>query len=406
MFFTKNHRLPFIFSFFNDFLFYYSFYISCFTKQGFSGGSLALLLIIMNASKMLADIPVGIISDVISRRNILLLGLLSRCIFCLLCLFGSSFIVFAIAMAVVGVGNSCLWTHTWNYFYDFLKEKKEEVKFSRFMGKFYAISNIAIAFAGFTGSYVYKYIGFNGVFAGSVFSLTIAIGVILKLPNYKPKTTIRTAKNIKISSPIKFFSLLKAIVKKPRIVRMLILTILMDSMFIVFLDMNTTIMNNAGMSAENISKIVGFVAFVRIFSNYFSGYTEKFISFKRIHSWLLLLMVFSCIASCYNSSWMIIVVSSYLCIYPFFDTSVKTKIEHRIDSNTRATIMSLASLFVSILTIIFNSIIGIVAEQSGYFSAPICIFMIVIITLFFVRNLTQCYRVDLNIRKIISRIKR
>ena len=83
---------------------------------------------------MLADIPVGIISDVISRRSILLLGLLSRCIFCLLCLFSSSFIVFAIAMAVVGVGNSCLWTHTWNYFYDFLKEKKEEVKFSRFMG--------------------------------------------------------------------------------------------------------------------------------------------------------------------------------------------------------------------------------------------------------------------------------
>ena len=200
MFFTKNHRLPFIFSFFNDFLFYYSFYISCFINRGFSGGSLALLLIIMNASKMLADVPVGIIADVISRRSILLLGLLSRCIFCLLCLFGSSFMTFSMAMVAVGIGNSCLWTHTWNYFYDYLKEKKEEAKFSRFMGKFYAISNIAIAFAGFTGSYVYKYIGFNGVFIGSAISIVISILITLKLPNYKPRTTIGTAKNIKISS--------------------------------------------------------------------------------------------------------------------------------------------------------------------------------------------------------------
>ena len=405
MSFKKNNLLPFVFSFFNDFLFYYSFYITCFTKQGFNGGHLAVLLVIMNASKMIADIPVGIISDVISRRNILLLGLFFRCCFCILCLFGTSFETFMMATIMVGIGNSCLWTHTWNYFYDYLKEKKEEVKFSRFMGTFYAISNVAIAFAGFTGGYIYTSIGFDGVFICSILSLMIAATIILKLPNYKPKTTLRTAKNIKIASPLKFFALLREIIKKPRIVRMLILTILMDSMFIVFLDMNTTIMNNAGILAEDISKIVGFVAFIRIFSNYFSGYTEKFISFKRMHSWLLLLMVFSCIASCYNSSWMIIVVSSYLCIYPFFDTSIKTKIEQRIDSNTRATIMSLASLFVSILTIIFNAIIGIVAEQSGYFSAPLCIFMLVIIVLFFVRNVTQCYRLDINIRKIIWKLK-
>ena len=67
---VKNiSKLPFVFSFFNDFLFYYSFYITFFTKYGFYGGNLATLLIIMNASKMITDIPIGILSDRISRRN-------------------------------------------------------------------------------------------------------------------------------------------------------------------------------------------------------------------------------------------------------------------------------------------------------------------------------------------------
>ena len=402
----NNTLLPFIFSFFNDFLFYYSFYITFFTKHGFSGASLATLLVIMNASKMIADIPVGILSDRISRRNILILGLILRAIFCILCLIGESLSVFAIAMFIVGCGNSCLWTHTWNYFYDYLKEQKKEAKFSNFMATFYAVSNIAIALAAFTGEKIYSLLNFSGVFVFSAISLLVACIIMFNLPNYKPKTTIKTAKNIKVANSLHFISLILELLKKPRIVRMLLLTILMDSMFIVFLDINTTIMNNVGMQAEKVSQIVGIVAFIRIFSNYFSGKTEKFMSFKKMHSFLLILMIISIIASCYNSSFMIFVVSFYLCVYPFFDTSIKTKIEHKIDSNTRATIMGIASLFVSVFTIIFNSVIGVVAEKYGYFAAPVCIFLIVIIIISVVRNIARFYRVDIVLRKLLLHFKR
>ena len=399
-----KNNFPFIFSFFNDFLFYYSFYITCFTMHGFSGGELAMLLVIMNAAKMIADMPVGILADVISRRNVLILGILFRAIFCLLCLIGNSFATFAIAVAFVGFGNSCLWTHTYNYFYDYLKEQDKQNNFPRFIGLYYAISNIAIALSAFTGEYAYGFFNFTGIFIGSILSLCLAMVIILLMPNYRPKTKITTAINLKIASPLQFVALLKALIKKPRTINMLLLMILMDSMFVVFLDINTTIMNTVGMHAGSISHVVGIVAFIRIFTNYFSGRTEKFISFKRIHSWLLLLMVFSIFASCYNSTFMIFAVSAYLCIYPFFDTSIKTKIEHKLDSNTRATVMSLASLFVSICTIAFNAIIGLVAEQNSYFSAPICIFIIVSLILFFVRNITKCYRLDINIRSLLNKI--
>ena len=398
--------LPFLFSFFNDFLFYYSFYITYFSQNGFSGSKLATLIVLMNASKMIADIPVGILSDIISRRNILLFGLLCRILFCLLCLFGNSLPFFVLAMLFVGIGNSCLWTHTWNYFYDYLKEQKKEAIFPQFMGKFYAISNIAIACAGFTGSYVYTFVSFDGVFLLSILSIFISIFTIFMMPNYKPQTTIKTAKNIKIASPIQFIALLRELLKAPRLIRMLLLTILMDSMFIVFLDMNTTLMNHANMSAQTISQIVGIVAFIRIFSNYLSGKTEKFFSFKRIHSWLLVLMIVSCIAGFYNSTLEILVVSTYLCIYPFFDTSIKTKLQNKLDSNTRATIMSLASLFVSIFAIFFNSLIGIVADDSGYFATPVCIFIMVAIVLCIVRNIIGIYRFDSFIRKLARKINK
>ena len=338
--------LPFIFSFFNDFLFYYSFYVSYFVSNGMSADKLAILFVAMNASKMITDIPVGLLSDRISRRNMLIIGILFRCLFCLLCISSNNLIVFILSMVIVGIGNSCLWTHTWNYFYDYLKEKGKQGNFSYFMGKFYAISNTAIALAGFTGSYIYSKFNFNGIFILSIFSMIIAIFVITQMPNYKPKKTIKTAVNLKISNPINLISLISVLVKKPKIMRLLILTILMDAMFIVFLDMNTTIMNNLKIDPQSTSQIVGFIALIRIFTNYFSGKTEKFMSFKFMHSSLLVLMSISIVLSFMGGKFMVFVVSTYLCIYPFFDTSIKTKLEHKIDSNTRATIMSMASLLV------------------------------------------------------------
>ena len=401
---NKYNFLPFIFSFFADFMFYYSFYVSLFAKNGFSGGKLATLFVIMNASKMIADIPVGIISDTISRRSILLLGILFRITFCALCLIGGNFYIFAIAMFVVGFGNSCIWTHNWNYFYDYKKNLGDVASFPKFMGKFYAVSNCAIALAGFTGTYVFAKLGFVGVFTGSIISMTIAICVMLQMPNYKPQKTIKTATSLGVSSPIYFLKLLKVLIKKPKIIRLLLLAVLCDTMFIVFLDMNTTLMNMSNFKPELVSQVVGFVAFIRIFSNYFSGMAEKFMKFRRMHTFLFILMIVSICVAVKSSLWIIGSVSFYLCIYPFLDTSIKTKIEHKLDSNTRATVMSLASLFVSIFAIIFNSLIGIVAEESGYFGAPVCIFLVVILVLFVVRNITMFYRADKNIRYFINKI--
>ena len=195
--------LPFIFSFFNDFLFYYSFYVSYFVSNGMSADKLAILFVAMNASKMITDIPVGLLSDRISRRNMLIIGILFRCLFCLLCISSNNLIVFILSMVIVGIGNSCLWTHTWNYFYDYLKEKGKQGNFSYFMGKFYAISNTAIALAGFTGPYIYSKFDFNGIFILSIFSMIIAIFVITQMPNYKPKKTIKTAEESLLTATIK-----------------------------------------------------------------------------------------------------------------------------------------------------------------------------------------------------------
>ena len=230
--------------------------------------------------------------------------------------------------------------------------------------------------------------------------MIIAIFVITKMPNYKPKKTIKTAVNLKISNPINLISLISVLVKKPKIMRLLILTILMDAMFIVFLDMNTTIMNNLKIDPQSTSQIVGFIALIRIFTNYFSGKTEKFMSFKFMHSSLLVLMSISIVLSFMGGKFMVFVVSTYLCIYPFFDTSIKTKLEHKIDSNTRATIMSMASLLVSIMCISFNGLIGFISQHNGYFASPICIFLIVMLILFMARNIMLFYRADKNIRSV------
>ena len=386
-----NSKLFFVFAFFSEFLFIYSLYITYFNKHGFHADQLAFLIIIMNVSKMLFDLPAGIFADLVSRRNLIMFG----AIFCGLCFSFDNYHCLLAAMAFYGVGNSCIYYHTEAYIFDNFKIQNKENKYPQFMGTYYAIGNIAIAVAAFTGDIIFKMLSFKGVFAASIGSLFLASLVLMRLPNYKVNERVSSVFHVKNAQNIAI--LFKRLIKKPNIVRLMIFAIILDAMFIVMIDMNTSLMNALNMSTSGVSQIVGAVGLIRVATNYFSGHAVRFMTFKRVHSFLLLLMLASMFLSLRSGYYLVGIISAYLCVYPFFDMSIKTKIQNRIDSSTRATILSFASIGASICAIAMNSFVGIISTKYGYKTTPFAIALLITALLLVVRNITMFYRVDKNV---------
>ncbi len=282
----------FLFSFFSDFLFIYACEDTYFIKNGVFPEQMPILTIIVYATKLIADIPAGLFADIVSRRNLVIIGLLARCLYCIICLFSNTFAWFAIAGAIYGFSMSCIYVRTDVYFYDMLKINSKESKFPVFIGRYYAFSNIAISCAGLLAGQALPIIGFSGIFFCTILSLLSAIVILMRMPNYKPIKD--TAHVLHVRDPLRLLTLIRQLIKKPNIMRLILFSMLMDGLFITYFELNPTLMNVVGFSGEKTAEIVGLVGLIRIFTNYFSGQLEKTMTFKRMRS---IIFVFMCYLS-------------------------------------------------------------------------------------------------------------
>jgi MFS family permease len=366
--------------------------------------NISYLLAIIQLSKIIFDIPTGIIADLYSRRNLLLFGQITKIIvFSVWLLFPvkKSFILGSILW---GFSMSCIYYHTEAYLFDSLKKINKQNSFSSTIGKYYAIQNISITIATFMSGYIFTKYSYKGVLLASIATIIFSIFIILKLPNYKV-STLKKGDHFATKNPLKFSKLLHSIITNAGIARLMFFSATLDAIFILFIDLNTTIMSVMKFHPTSISLVVGIAGFIRIFSNYFSGYSVKHMSFKRMNSYLLIMAIFILIFTGAKSIFLTGSIVTYLCIYPFLDNSVKTKIQNKIDSSTRATVMSFASIITSIIAIILNLINGAIASKIGYRASTMALAIIIIIGLTLLRNITALYRITNKIIAFLVKLK-
>jgi predicted MFS family arabinose efflux permease len=151
-------------------------------------------------------------------------------------------------------------------------------------------------------------------------------------------------------------------------------------------------MSIAKTNAEKIAMMVGVVGFVRIFTNYLSGYTVKYFTFIRAHLFIFVTGFVLAFFSFRHSENTYLVISLYLCLYPFFDTSIKTRVQNKIQEESRATMMSVASIMVSLNVVVFNLIIGGVATEYDYYLGLFVVCMTSIMISELIRNTPKAYK--------------
>jgi predicted MFS family arabinose efflux permease len=387
---NKFIALFFGFAFVSEFLFVYSHYNNFFLQNGIDVVKLSQLFIVIQIAKIIFDIPIGIAADLYNRRIILIIGVVAKALFCLICVISKSYSMFVFAAVLWGVGMSAIYYHVEVYIYDSLRHIRKEDKFASVISKYYAIQNISIALSSFVSIWVIRHFNFEGIFTFSAMFCVLALIVVLFMPHYQVEKNMRRGE---IAQRIgRIASNIFNMTSRPMALRLITTSVLLDTLFIIGLDINTTLMSIAKTNAEKIAMMVGVVGFVRIFTNYLSGYTVKYFTFIRAHLFIFVTGFVLAFFSFRHSENTYLVISLYLCLYPFFDTSIKTRVQNKIQEESRATMMSVASIMVSLNVVVFNLIIGGVATEYDYYLGLFVVCMTSIMISELIRNTPKAYK--------------
>ena len=142
---NRNIKLLSWHTFFTDLIFYAPVAILYFAKIS---GSFALgmsVFAIATVSSALLEIPTGIFSDMIGRRQTIILGSVSAVISAIFYAIGQSFFILVVGSFFQGLSQSFYSGNNDALLYDTLNEKSQMEKFADFMGKISRMSPIALA---------------------------------------------------------------------------------------------------------------------------------------------------------------------------------------------------------------------------------------------------------------------
>lgn len=148
----RNIRLLALFNFFTDLILFSSVGIIYFSRIV---GSYALgmsLFSIMMVSTAFFQIPTGIFSDKLGRKNTIVVGAFCALIAYIFYALGRNYLLLAIAAIIEGLSSSFFSGNNDAYLHDLLSQNNKEHQFHEYLGKVSSVFQIALAVAAVIGS--------------------------------------------------------------------------------------------------------------------------------------------------------------------------------------------------------------------------------------------------------------
>ncbi|PIV70709.1 hypothetical protein COW57_03770, partial [Candidatus Roizmanbacteria bacterium CG17_big_fil_post_rev_8_21_14_2_50_39_7] len=141
----KNIKLLAWFNFFTDFKLYSAIAILYFVHVT---GSLALgmsIYSIASISDALFEVPTGILSDMVGRKNTIVLGSIASVAYALCYALGGSYLMLALGAVFQGLSVAFYSGNNDALLHDSLKESGNEKKFHTYLGKLSSLFQLALA---------------------------------------------------------------------------------------------------------------------------------------------------------------------------------------------------------------------------------------------------------------------
>lgn len=354
----KNIKLLAWHNFFTDFQLYSAIAILYFVHVT---GSLALgmsIYSIASISDALFEVPTGILSDMVGRKNTIVLGSIASVVYALCYAFGGSYWMMAMGAVFQGLSVAFYSGNNDALLHDTLKESGNEKKFHSYLGKLSSLFQLALALGAVIGSFL----------ANNSFILVMWLSVIpqvicffISLFIVEPRILLQKSTNI--YAHMKDALLLFKTNKKLRLVS--IAGILGSSVGEASFQLSATFYRLLWpIWAIGIAKMFSYLGATMSF--YFSGrLIDKFKEIKTILIGNVYNRVVVLIALVFPTQLSPFMMATTSVFYGSGSVAKDSLLQKEFTPHQRATIASLNSLAESLLFALFAFVLGLIGDHIG-----------------------------------------
>ncbi|MBR6411976.1 MAG: MFS transporter [Alphaproteobacteria bacterium] len=316
--------------------------------KGVPMGDFFLIQGVCSLGIFLFEIPTGYIGDIFSRKNTLIIGTLVWITGYLIWIFNRGFWPILIGEVLFSLAVSLISGTLEAYLYDLLKKRHKEDIFHKKYAKMQMLGNLSLTISTLTGGFIYQFIGETAPLWISIFCLTGAFIILLLLPDV-PESRRTVAKDKNKWQDILDIS--KYAMKNHEIKWLMLFPAVYGTLTFVLMWGLQSVMVFRGLPVFMFSIVMGANAFLRTFWSGVSGKILEKIQLSGIIMLECVIIVIAAIGAC--AAAYVPVEMVYLCLLLMMMASssvVLSKmattvlINHRIQSDERATILSVSSM--------------------------------------------------------------
>ena len=154
-----------------------------YSYKGLGMGDFFFIQGIANLSVFVMEIPTGYIGDLFSRKKTIIIGVLAWILGHLIWILGSGFTFILIGELIFSMSIAFISGTLEAYLYDLLKKRHKERVFHKKYAKLQMLENLSLTIATLSGAFLYQFLGPTIPLWSSVFLSSIAVIIMLFLPD-------------------------------------------------------------------------------------------------------------------------------------------------------------------------------------------------------------------------------
>ena len=355
---SKNIKNEYIYKFFSAFDITSAIWVLYLGYKGMSLVEIGLLEGIFHITGFLSEIPTGALADLFGRRRIMIIGRLTSLISAIVMLFSNSFLGFAIGFILSAWGYNLNSGAEEALVYDTLKVLKREDEYLKINGRINLIIEISQGLAVFIGgllSQINFSISYITAIVIGIFSLTISFNFI--------EVDIREEHEERVTLVNHFKTSINILKNNGRLLNILIFFPIIYTFSAIVYFYGQQFLSDAGYSRASISIIF---LFNGVLSSIGAILSNKIYKKFKSRGWLLISMIISLsiILIGYSSREILILIFLTVGFLTSILQPISSKlINSMVESKQRATIISVESMFYSLMMIILFPVCGLIGDK-------------------------------------------
>jgi len=330
-----------------------------FQDHGLSMLQISSLLITWAACQMILEIPSGILADKIPRKYVLLIGSILKS-FVFLFWLKHDYLFYSIGFIFWGISGALKSGTFLAFVYDELKNINKEKLYEKISARIKTVGFVGLAIALGIGGFVAKY----------SYDLALILSIIVSLLNIFVVTSFPVVKPYKSTEEKNYLIFLTNAIKETKkdkiLLKLMIYFVMIMGFYGAYDEFADIVARNMGFGIAQVGLIGSATYMLIALGSYSAPYLLKI--HKLLNNERLIFFLTGCLFFIVGLKpvpilILLLLVAEYLAAVG--GVKLEAKIQHQIDSNKRATLLSVNNLLLEGFAIIATGIFGFLSQYSN-----------------------------------------